>query len=276
MLARAPHLPKIRNEIYAHLIEDVDTNVGHKTIRLRPRTEFSSHWRRKNPHRGEVYAFNQVCRTTRREFGPLYVAQIAHRIRVDKLLLPKFLNDFILADEVKSNFALKPKKIEIELNYPVGGNPLRLNVLPLLALFLGNEDLQCTFLNKFGPLLEVDTLFRDHAVAWGDAILEDLLEILLYTPSGTTTVVDLVFREDAERAFISDITEKKFRAPNSMHDYLRDLGGMETATWNPRVGVWNVQGRVEFVVSKRSPKSAENRVMRYDKVFQTQYRLIED
>ncbi|KAF3036764.1 hypothetical protein E8E11_004312 [Didymella keratinophila] len=165
---------EIRNAIYAHLIEDVDTNVGPKTIRLRPRSEFSSYWKKKNTHRGEVYALNQVCRTTRHEFGPLYVSEIAHRIRVDKQLLPRFLHDFFLSEEAERTFALKPKKVEIELAYPLGVSPPRIDILPLLSLSLGNEDLRCTFLNKFGPMPEVDTLFHDHAVAWGDAILDDL------------------------------------------------------------------------------------------------------
>ncbi|KAJ4984940.1 hypothetical protein SVAN01_09546 [Stagonosporopsis vannaccii] len=266
---------EIRNSIYAYLIEDVDTNVGHKTIRLRPRTEFSSHWRRRNPHRGEVYALNQVCRTTRHEFGPLYVAQIVHRIRVDKQLLPRFLHDFFLSGDYEDSFKLKPRKIEIELNYPLGGHPPRLDVLPLLTLCLGNENIQCSFLNKFGFLPEIDALFWDHAVAWGEAILDDLAQILLYTPSGTTTVVDLVFREDAEREFIKDIERNSFRAPRSMHKYLENLGSVDIATWDPRVGVWNLQGRVEFVASKRAPQFAQQEGKVQSKVFETQYRLIE-
>lgn len=176
---------EIRNAIYAPLIEDVDTNVGAKTIRLRPRSEFSRFWRKKNTHRGEVYALNQVCRTTRHEFGPLYVSDIAHRIRVDQQLLSQFLHDFFLSKSSDSAFALKPKKVEIEL----GVSPPHIDVLPLLSLSLGNEDLRCTFLNKFGPMPEVDALFRDHAVAWGDAILDDLLEIRLDTSAGTTVSV---------------------------------------------------------------------------------------
>ncbi|KAH6621833.1 hypothetical protein C7974DRAFT_211729 [Boeremia exigua] len=264
---------EIRNEIYAFLIEDVDTNVGHKTIRLRPRTEFSSHWRRKNPHRGEVYALNQVCRATRREFGPLYVAQITHRLRVDEQLLPLFLHDFFLSKEVECNFALKPQKIEIELPYPLGGKLLRLDILPLLTFCLGNEDIQCSFLNKFGPMPELNALFWDHAVAWGEAILDDLSKILVHTPSGTTTVVDLFFRGDSQHAFISDIKRPGQRVPDSMHGYLRALG---RATWDPRVGVWNPHGRIEFVVSRGPSLIASEKSKGSNKVFQTQYRLVED
>lgn len=267
---------EIRNEIYAYLIEHVDTNVGLKTIRLRPRSEFSRYWRRQHPHRGEVYALNQVCRTTRREFGPLYVAQIAHRIRVDEQLLQKFLQDFFLCERVENEFALKPRKIEIELNYPLGGNPPRLDVLPLLTLCLGNEDIQCSFLNKFDFLPEVDSLFWNHAVAWGEAILDDLSGILLYTPSGTTTVVDLVFNEYTERTFVSDIKRNGLRAPTSMHEYLRNLGCADMATWDPRIGVWNSQGRVEFAASKASPTLAGKARARHNKIFQTQYRLMEN
>jgi hypothetical protein len=98
-----------------------------------------------------VYALNQVCRTTRHEFGPLYVAKIAHRIRVNEQLLPRFLHDFFLSRNAETVFALKPKKVEVELAYPLGVSPPRIDVLPLLSLSLGNEDLRCTFLNKFGP-----------------------------------------------------------------------------------------------------------------------------
>lgn len=224
-----------------------------------------------------MYALNQVCRTTRREFGPLYVAQIVHRIRVDETLLPRFLHDFFLGKYVEDAFALKPKKIEIELIYPLGGRPPRLNVLPLLALCLGNDEIQCSFLNKFGFLGEIDALFWNNAVAWGEAILYDLVEIQLYTPSGTTTVVDLVFPEDSGREFVKDIKSKSgLRAPRSMHEYLRNLGSVDVATWDPRVGVWNSQGRVEFVASKRAARSAQQGRKGHSKVFQTQYRLIEN
>ncbi|KAF2623839.1 hypothetical protein BU25DRAFT_414005 [Macroventuria anomochaeta] len=266
---------EIRNEIYAHLIEDVDTNVGPKTIRLRLRTEFSSHWRKKNPHRGEVYALNQCCRTTRHEFGPLYVSHIAHRIRVDEQLLSRFLKDFFLIEESEDGFALRPKKIEIELAYPLGGEPPRLNILPLLSIFLGNKDLQCTFLNKFGPMPELDDMFWGHAVAWGDAILDDLLEILLHTPHGTTTIVDLVFREDAKLDFIGDVSRRRGHAPPSMHGYLKQLGVVDVDVWDTRMGVWNQQARVEFVVCKRTDDDVKRGPKVRGKAFETQYRLVE-
>jgi hypothetical protein len=267
---------EIRNAIYAHLIEDVDTNVGPKTIRLRPRSEFSSYWRKKNTHRGEVFALNQVCRITRHEFGPLYVSEIAHRIRVDEQLLPRFLYDFFLSEHAGTVFALKPKKVEIELAYPLGVSPPRIDVLPLLSLSLGNEDLRCTFLNKFGPMPEVDTLFHDHAVAWGDAILDDLLEIRLYTPAGTTTCVDLTFRDDIKRAFIADVKTKKTTAPRSMQAYLGALRGSDVGTWDARVGVWNTQARVDFIVSKRASGSLKQAAGTKSRAFETQYRLVED
>ncbi|KAF2998220.1 hypothetical protein E8E13_005353 [Curvularia kusanoi] len=257
---------EIRNEIYEVLVESVDTNVGPKTIRLRPRNEFSSTWKRKNPHRGEVYALNQVCRTTRHEFGPLYVSEISHRIRVSETLLPQFLDDFFLSDEAQNGFALTPKKIEIELNYPLGGDPPRVDVLPLLTLFLGNEDLQCTFLNKFGPLPEVDALFREHSVAWGLAILDDLLQILLYTPHGTTTIVDLVFRDDAKHDIMGELRSRPFRPPPSMMEYLENLGYRDA---------WEQNGRVEFVVSKAAVDKPSGRQTGARKAFETQYRLMQ-
>lgn len=275
-LHRAYNSIEIRNAIYAHLIEDVDTNVGHKTIRLRPHSEFSSYWKKKNTHRGEVYALNQVCRATRHEFGPLYVAEIAHRIRVDEQLLPRFLYDFFLSENAETLFALKPKKVEVELAYPLGVSPPRIDVLPLLSLSLGNEDLRCTFLNKFGPMPEVDALFNDHAVAWGDAILDDLLEIRLYTPAGTTTCVDLLFRADANRAFIADIRKMRMPPPRSLHTYLKALGRPDVGTWDARVGVWNAQARVEFVVSKRTPGHFKQTLETRSRAFETQYRLVED
>lgn len=266
---------EIRNAIYAQLIEDVDTNVGLKTIRLRPRSSFSRHWRKKNTHRGEVYALNQVCRTTRYEFGPLYVSEIAHRIRVDEHLLPQFLRDFFLSENAESAFALKPKKLEIELVYPLGVSPPRIDILPLLSLSLGNEDLQCTYLNKFGPMPEVDALFNNHAVAWGDAILDDLLEIRVYTPAGTTTCVDLTFRDDAERSFIANVRRKRMIAPRSMHAYLKGLGGSDVGVWDARVGVWHPQARVEFGVLKRTAGASRASETR-SRAFETQYRLVED
>lgn len=217
---------------------------------------------------------NQVCRTTRHEFGPLYVSEITHRIRVDEKLLPQFLHDFFFSDGLRDSFALRPRKIEIELFYPLGGNPPRVDVLPLLTLFLGNEDLQCTFLNKFGPLSEVDALFREHPVPWGDAILDDLLQILLYTPHGTTTIVDLVFRDDVDHAFMSELRHKPFRAPPSMRNYLNSLGLVELSASNARIGVWNVQARVECVVSKRAPDSSSGGKRRKGNAFEPMYRLM--
>ena len=252
----------------------MDSNVGPKTILLRPRAEFSSHWRRRNPHRGEVYALNQVCRTTRHEFGPLYVSAISHRVRVDDKLLPRFLDDFFLGDEAHNGFALTPRRIEIELHYPLGGNPPRVDVLPLLTLFLGNEDLQCTFLNKFGFLPEIDALFRDHAVAWGDAILDDLLHIYLYTPHGTTTMVDLVFRDDAKHDFIGELRPKCFRPPPGMRDYLRTLGDMERSEMVALAARWDIGGIVEFVVSKQAADKQSGRHTGNGQEFEMQYRLM--
>lgn len=223
-----------------------------------------------------MYALNQVCRATRCEFGPLYVAQIVHRVRVDEQLLPRFLDDFFLSREAQSYFALKPRKIEIELIYPLGGKPPRLNVLPLLALCLGNDNIQCSFLNKFDFLPELDHLFWDHTIAWGEAILEDLSAILVYTPLGTTTVVDLVFRAESEHGFIQDIKRNGWRAPASMHEYLCALGSADRTTWDPRVGVWNQVGRVEFVASKATSKPANEERRGRSEVFETQYRLIEN
>lgn len=204
------------------------------------------------------------------------MSEIAHRIRVDEQLLPRFLHDFFLSEHAESSFMLKPKKIEIELAYPIGVSPPRIDVLPLLSLSLGNEDLQCTFLNKFGPMPEVDALFRDHPVAWGDAILDDLLKILLYTPAGTATCVDLIFRDNGKRAFLADIKRRKLTAPRSMHGYLKGLGGSGMRTWDARVGMWNPQARVDFIVSKRAPGSLRQALETGARAFETQYRLVED
>ena len=219
---------------------------------------------------------NQVCRAIRHEFGPLYVSHIAHRVRVDEELLPYFLDDFFLSEVSENGFTLRPKKIEIELAYPLGGNPPRLNILPLLTLCLGNEDLQCTFLNKFGPMPELDSLFWDHAVAWGDAIVDDLLKIFLYTPHGTMTTVDLVFRDDAKPDFMEDVERRRKRAPRSMHGYLGNLGGLDVGTWDARVGVWNTQAKVEFVVSKRTADGGNQEEETGGRAFETQYRLVEN
>ncbi|KAF1358589.1 hypothetical protein EJ07DRAFT_156800 [Lizonia empirigonia] len=214
--------PEIRNEIYEYLIEDIDTNVGPKMIRLRPRVDFPKTWSKRNPHRGDVYSLNQII----------------HRIRVDEFVLHKFVQDLLLVEDY---FALKPKKIEIELPYPLGRRPMRLNMLPLLTLCVGNEDLHCTFLNKFGPIPELHNIFRDNPVAWGEAILDDLLEISLYTPRGTTTVIGLVFRDDCGREFIEEISDGcPETPPSSMKSYLKELGA---------------QARVVFVVSKRTFKA---------------------
>lgn len=153
------------------------------------------------------------------------MSEIVHRIRVGEQLLPRFLHDFFLSENAKTVFALKPKKVEMELAYPLGVSPPHIDVLPLLTLSLGNEDLRCTFLNKFGPMPMVDRLFHDHAVAWGDAILDDLLEIRLFTPPGITTCIDLIFRDDIKRAFIKDVKTKKMRAPSGMQAYLQALAG---------------------------------------------------
>lgn len=219
---------------------------------------------------------NQVCRTTRHEFGPLYVSAISHRVRVNNKLLPRFLDDFFLSDEAHNGFALTPRRIEIELHYPLGGNPSRVDVLPLLTLFLGNEDMQCTFLNKFGFLPEIDALFQDHAVAWGDAILDDLLHIYLYTPHGTTTMVDLVFRDDARHDFIDELRPKAFRPPLSMRDYLRTLGDMERSEMLALAARWDIGGIVEFVVSKQAADTQSGRHTGTGQAFETQYRLMQN
>lgn len=195
---------------------------------------------------------------------------------MDGQLLPQFLHDFFLREHAESAFWLKPRKVEIELVYPLGVSPPRINVLPLLSLSLGNEDLQCMFLNKFGPMPEVDALFRDHAVAWGDAILDDLLEILLYTPAGTTTCVDLTLRDDTSHAFLADVKKKKLKAPRSMNGYLKALGGSDVGTWDARVGVWEPQARLDFMVSKRTPGLMKEPLATMARPFETQYRLVED
>ena len=178
---------------------------------------------------------------------------------------------------MNGEFALKPKKIEIELAYPLGGKPPRIDILPLLSLCLGNEDLTCTFLNKFGPMPELDELFFHHAVAWGDAILDDLLEILLYTPHGTTTFVNLVFRDDCGQIFFEELSGgKPGRAPSSMDDYLAELGAVDVRTWDARVGVWNSQARVDFLVCKRKQRVTRDETKEKIKAFETQYRLVED
>jgi hypothetical protein len=140
---------------------------------------------------------------------------------------------------------------------------------------LGNEDLQCTFLNKFGFLPEIDSLFRDHAVAWGDAILDDLLHIYLYTPHGTTTMVDLVFRDDARHDFIGELRPKCFRPPPSMRDYLRTLGDIERSEMIALIARWEVGGIVEFVVSKQAANALSGRHTGNGQAFETQYRLMQ-
>lgn len=218
---------------------------------------------------------NQICRATRREFGPLYVSEISHRIRVDDKILPRFLHDFFFSEEAYDCFALRPKKLEIELNYPLGGDPPRTDVLPLLTLILGNEDLQCTFLNKFGPMPEVNSVFHGHVIAWGDAILDDLLEVLLYTPHGTTTVVHLVFRDNGKHAFVEELRPIGFRPLPSARSYVERLGSTDFLTWQEIVDDWDPSGRVKFVLSKKAPGSASREQVKAAKAFETQYRLMQ-
>ena len=201
------------------------------------------------------------------------MTHIAHRIRVDEYLLPSFVQDSLLAE---GDFVLTPKKIQIELAYPLGGNPPKIDILPLLTLCLGNEDLQCTFLNKFGHMPEVDELLFNHAVAWGDAILDDLLEILLYTQHGTITMVELIFRDDCGQAFIEELPAgKPKRAPRSMDDYLTELGAVDIRTWNARFGMWSTEARVDFVVSKRSTSQTRESLKTKRKKFGLLYLPIE-
>lgn len=194
---------------------------------------------------------------------------------MDERLLPQFLHDFFFSEEAYDCFTLRPKKIEIELNYPLGGNPPRIDVLPLLMLVLGNEDMQCSFLNKFGPMPEVDALFHGHAVAWGDAILDDLLEILLYTPHGARTVVDLVFRENARHAFVAELRPTGFRPPPSARSYLENLGSLDFLTLHEMIDVWNPVARVEFVVSKKAAGGTSPDLGKIGRTFETQFRLMQ-
>lgn len=124
---------------------------------------------------------------------------------------------------------------------------------------------------------EIDGVFWHHAVPWGEAILDDLLEIVLSTPHGNTTVVDLVFRTDCGRDFIDQIqNERPERAPSSMHGYLVALAGAKYRPSDAGAGVWNPRARIDFVVSKRAASSKNRRSMLRDKAFETQYRLIEN
>lgn len=113
-------------------------------------------------------------------------------------------------------------------------------------------------------------------MAWGEAILDDLLEISLYTPHGTTTVVDLVFREDCGKDFIEEVSDGYPRVPpTSMKSYFKELGAVDTDTWDTRVGVWNSQARVDFVVSKSTFEATKQGNKIGTKAFETQYRLVE-
>jgi hypothetical protein len=270
-------MPELRNQIYDYLIEDIDSNVGPKTIRLRPRTDFSKYWGTKNPHRGSHYSLNQVCRATRREFGPLYVWQVAHRVLVDEDMLARFLQSFYLGGMAKDSFALTPKKIEIEIAYTLAGNRRCLDVMPLVNICLSNPDLQCTFMTKFGPMPELDNLFWNHAKAWEAAIRDDLLKIMLYPELGAKTIVELVFREDIKLDFIGDVPTKRWRhALPSMHEYLTELGAIDISNGETRFGIGDAQTRVEFVVSKRSCERSSQKWKAKGKAFETQYRLVEN
>ncbi|XPS72885.1 hypothetical protein M3J09_005045 [Ascochyta lentis] len=268
---------ELRNEIYAFLIEDIDTNVGPKTICLRPRADFSKYWRKKNPHRGNHYSLNQVCRATRHEFGPLYVSQIAHRIRVDDKILPQFLESFFAEETMKNCFALTPRKVEVELTIPCRESSSRLNLTQLLTIYLSNEQMECKFLNKFERMPELDALFSGHGKAWKAAINQDLFKVLLWPPHGTTTRIELMFYDDARLEFIEKIPKGRWTTSlPSMHNYLLELGAEGIGERDARVGVWNPRARVKFVVSKQARAVAENKAASKNRVFETQYRLIEN
>jgi len=167
------------------------------------------------------------------------------------------LQSLYIGKEVKGSFALTPKKIEIELAYPVGGPIRRLNITKLIKFFLSKSDLQCTFLNKFGPMTELDQLFWGHSKTWKDAIEQDLHGVMLWPPNGSKTTVELVFRSDAKQNFIEDVPSRRWKyAPPSLYQYLTEIGATGLGAWGARVDVLNTSTRVEFVVSKtqQAPK----------------------
>jgi hypothetical protein len=108
---------------------------------------------------------------------------------------------------------------------------------------------------------ELDKIFWNHTVAWKAAITQDLLAVVLYAQQGTTTTVELVFRDDANREFVNQIPQGRRRdAPPSMRAYLTKLGAVYNNTWDPRVGVWNTQARVNFAVSKKNVRKVNEGV----------------
>ncbi|KZM24961.1 hypothetical protein ST47_g3900 [Ascochyta rabiei] len=268
---------ELRNEIYSLLIEDIDTNVGPRTICLRSRADFPRYWRKKNPHRGNHYSLNQVCQLTRHEFGPLYVSQVTHRIRVNAHILPRFLDSFYRESVRENRFALTPRKVEVEFTSHCGGSSSRLDITHLLMISFSIEHMECRFFDKFGPMPELDAIFSDHREAWKAAIGRDVMKVTLWPLEGTTTQIQLVFFEDAKVDFVEEIPGGGWRPSfPSMHSYLSMLGAENLGERNARMGVWNPQARVEFIVSKRARTITKQEATLKRRPFETQYRLVED